>query len=258
MPRRTDNPNLAITPNFQSPEYAEARAQLTYEAVDDQQAATILANLWRIQNEVDKCHWAVRLENEAQEAEAERREAAEEEAQRLLTQKAEQEAAIQEERKKNKAKYAPIKDSGEYCELFYFTNNGLEEASRSTFTADEDALVMMPTSDGLHKWIPASAARDPKVQVIKDENLTWEQFNKSAPRMITLMKENDWPDDQINMHISFWSALQNHRWRHDFDTHKQRALLLYQAQQRRRWHLAAGSSNSWSLAKINQDLLLEA
>ncbi|KAG2136650.1 hypothetical protein DEU56DRAFT_707376, partial [Suillus clintonianus] len=207
MPRRADDPNLAVAPNFQSPEYAEARAQITSDAVDDQQAATILANLWRIQNDADKRNWAARLEAEAQEAEAERREAAEEEAQRQLTLKAEQEAAIQEECKKNKAKYAPIKDievpsdpiilpcqyairkmkSGEYCELFYFTNNGLEEASRSTFTADEDALVMMPTSDGLHKWIPASAARDPKAQVIKDENLTWEQFNESAPRMITLM-----------------------------------------------------------------------
>ncbi|KAG1809924.1 uncharacterized protein HD556DRAFT_1223149 [Suillus plorans] len=148
--------------------------------------------------------------------------------------------------------------SGDYCELFYFTNTGLEEASQATFTADEDALVMLPTSDGLHKWIPAGAARDPKAHVLKDENLTWEQFNEAAPRMIMIMRENDWLDDRIDMHVAFWSALQNHRWRHDFDAHKQRALLLYQAQQRRRWHLSIGSSNSWSLAKINQDLLNEA
>jgi hypothetical protein len=48
--------------------------------------------------------------------------------------------------------------SGDYCELFYFTNNGLKEASRSMFTADEDALIMLPTVDGLHKWIPAGSA----------------------------------------------------------------------------------------------------
>jgi hypothetical protein len=68
---------------------------------------------------------------------------------------------------------------------------------------------------------------DPKAQIIKDENLTWEQFNKAAPYMIALMKENN----KIDIYISFWSALQNHHWRHDFDTHKQHALLLYQAQQ---------------------------
>jgi hypothetical protein len=103
--------------------------------------------------------------------------------------------------KKNKSKYAPVCNieipsnlvilpcqytirkmkSGEYCKLFYFTNSGLEEASRATFTVDEDALIMLPTSDGLHKWIPAGAARDPKVHIVKDENLTWEQFNKAAP-----------------------------------------------------------------------------
>jgi hypothetical protein len=96
------------------------------------------------------------------------------------------------------------------------------------------------------------------VHIVKDENLTWEQFNEAAPQMIMLMKENDWPDNRIDMHITFWSALQNHRWRHDFNVHKQRALLLYQAQQHRHWHLAIGSSNSWSLAKINQELLDEA
>lgn len=215
MPLPMANPNLAIIPNFGTPEYAEARAELVSEAINDLQAATILANLWCIQNDADKRLWTVRLEGEAREAEAERREAAEEEAQRQQALKAEQEAAIKEERKKNKAKYAPVKDVGipsdpiilpsqyatqkmkssEYCELFYFTNIGLEEASRSAFTADKDALLMLPSSDGLHKWIPAGAAKDPKVQVVKDENLTWEQFNESAPHMITFMKDNDWPDD---------------------------------------------------------------
>ncbi|KAG1753702.1 uncharacterized protein EDB91DRAFT_1012769, partial [Suillus paluster] len=128
--------------------------------------------------------------------------------------------------------------SGDYCKLSYFMNSGLEEASRSTFTADEDALVMLPIADSLNKWIPASAARDPKAQIIKDENLTWEQFNEAAPYMLTLMKENDWPNNRTNMFISFWSTLQNHRWCHDFDMHKQRALLLYQAQQWKHWHLA--------------------
>jgi len=278
MPILAEDPNTATVPNFETAEYAEARAQLINEDTNEQQAAEILANLWRIQNNADKLLWAARLQEQAQTAEAEHRRVTEEEDQCQQTLLAEQEAVVAEERKKNKAKYAPIHNidvpsnpvilpcqyavrkmkSGDYCELFYFTNASLEEAARTSFTADEDALIMLPTVDGMHKWIPAGAARDPKAQIVKDENLTWEQFNEAAPRMVTLMKENDWPDDRINMHISFWSALQNHRWRHDFDVHKQRALLLYQAQQHRRWHLAIGSSNSWSLAKINQELLDEA
>jgi hypothetical protein len=61
------------------------------------------------------------------------------------------------------------------------------------------------------------------------------------------------------MHIHFWSALQTHRWHHAPDPLKQRALLLYQSQQRcRQWHLSAGSSISGSLKNINDYLLLKA
>ncbi|KAG2153847.1 hypothetical protein DEU56DRAFT_907326 [Suillus clintonianus] len=60
------------------------------------------------------------------------------------------------------------------------------------------------------------------------------------------------------MHIQFWTALQNHRWRHAFNTLKQCALLLYQSQQRRLWHLTAGGPHGWSIAEFNQDLILEA
>ncbi|KAG2357194.1 hypothetical protein BDR07DRAFT_1490988 [Suillus spraguei] len=148
--------------------------------------------------------------------------------------------------------------SGDYCELFYFTNSGLEEAALLSFSADSDTLIMMTSTDGSHKWIPAGATHDPKAQVLKDENLTWEHFNEAVPCMIATMNENDWPADRVDMHIAFWSTLQNHCWRHTFDAHKQCALLLYQAQQRRRWHLSAGSCNSWSLARINQSLLDKA
>ncbi|KAG2119713.1 uncharacterized protein F5147DRAFT_544209, partial [Suillus discolor] len=176
------------------------------EMMNEQQAAEILANLWDIQNNTDKHWWAVRIQ-EAQAAEAEQRQAAKTEAQRQQALLAEQEAAISGERKKNKSKYTPICNidipsnsiilpcqytvwkmkSRDYCELFYFTNSSLEEASHTMFTADEDTLVMLPTSDGLHKWIPADAAQDPKAHIVKDENLIWEQFNEAAPHMVTLM-----------------------------------------------------------------------
>ncbi|KAG1720518.1 hypothetical protein EDB19DRAFT_1835946 [Suillus lakei] len=260
MPLLAENPNHAVLPDFRTEEYAAARAHLISDAVNNDQAAKLLADLWVTQNQADKQCWATRLEEEAQA---------------ILE---EQEAAITEERKKNKSKYAPVRDAdvpsnpvilpcqyavrkmkaGDYCELFYFTNSGLEEASNSSFTADADTLIMMTSTDGSHKWIPAGAARDPKAQVLKDDNLTWEQFNEAAPRMIISMKENDWPVDRVDMHVAFWSMLQNHHWRHAFNTHKQHALLLYQVQQRCRWHLAIGSSNSWSLARVNQDLLDEA
>ncbi|KAG1861227.1 hypothetical protein F4604DRAFT_1522492, partial [Suillus subluteus] len=205
--------------------------------------------------------------------------AEQEELQRQQDLKDEEEAVRLDERKKNKNKYAPIKcgkvpsdptiilapyalrklKAGDYCELHYFTNKGLEDARVSVAIAEPDALVMLPSADGIHSWIPAAAVKDPKVApVIKDENLTWEEFNEAAPRMILSMKMHDWPDNRVNMHIQFWTVLQAHRWRHAPDILKQRALLLYQAQQCRRWHLTVGTAQGWSLEEINQDILFKA
>jgi hypothetical protein len=94
--------------------------------------------------------------------------------------------------------------------------------------------------------------------VTKDEHLTWEEFNEAAPRIVVFMKMHDWPNDRVDMHIQFWTAIQGHRWRHSPDLLQQKALLLYQSQQRRRWHRTIGTAQGWSLEEINQDLLFEA
>ncbi|KAG1764340.1 hypothetical protein EDD22DRAFT_776128, partial [Suillus occidentalis] len=144
-------------------------------------------------------------------------------------------------------------------ELHYFTNRGLEDAQLATLVAEPDAMVMLPSSEGIHSWIPAAAVKDPKAMpVVKDEHLSWEEFNEAAPRMVTSMRQFDWPEERVEMHIQFWYALQAHRWRHSPDLLKQRALLLYQSQQRRRWHQSIGTAKSWSLEELNNDLILEA
>ncbi|KAG1863692.1 hypothetical protein F4604DRAFT_1528199, partial [Suillus subluteus] len=160
-----------------------------------------------------------------------------------------EEAAWLEERKKNKNKYAPIKrrkapsdptilpaqyanqrlKAGNYCELHYFTNRGLDNMRVSMSIAEPDALVMLPAVDRIHSWVPTAAVKDPKAApVVKDENLTWEEFNEAMPHMILSMKMHDWLDDRIDMHIQFWTALQAHCWCHAPDTLKQKALPLYQ------------------------------
>ncbi|KAG0696147.1 hypothetical protein DFH29DRAFT_215429 [Suillus ampliporus] len=84
-----------------------------------------------------------------------------------------------------------------------------------------DALVLLPATDGVHSWIPAAAVKDPKSSITRDENLTWEEFNKVALWMISSMKIHDWPEDRVDMHVQFWSALQTHCWCHALDQLKQ-------------------------------------
>lgn len=270
-----EDPNLAIRPDFASQEHEASRRQLVEEGLSNENAARTLAALWTLANNAEKDRWALK---QRRLLEARQREEEEEE-ERQQQRKEEEETARLEERKKNKTKYTPIvrgkvpsdptilpaqyairkMKSGDYCELHYFTNRGLEDAKLSNLIAEPEAMVMLPAADGLHSWIPAAAVKDPKAApVVKDENLSWEEFNEAAPRMITMMKLYDWPNDRTDMHIQFWSALQTHRWRHAPDQLKQRALLLYQSQQRRRWHQTIGTAQGWSLEDLNQDLIFEA
>ncbi|KAG2048701.1 hypothetical protein BDR06DRAFT_975789 [Suillus hirtellus] len=82
---------------------------------------------------------------------------------------------------------------GDFCNLHHFPNEGLENAKAAVLVAEPDALV------------PAAAVKDSKASaIVKDKNLTWEEFNEAVPRMITMMKTQDWPDDCVHMHIQFW------------------------------------------------------
>ncbi|KAI5982617.1 hypothetical protein EDD15DRAFT_2126138, partial [Pisolithus albus] len=139
----------------------------------------------------------------------------------------EEEAARLEERKKNKYKFAPVRDKAEYCELYFFTNDGLAEAESLNPAADDEALTLLKSDNGQHVWVPASSTRD-KSAVIRDEDLTWEQFGEAAIRLINAMRENEWPEDRVKMHVDFWTALETHPWRRSPLAHLKRALLLYQ------------------------------
>ncbi|KAG1850011.1 hypothetical protein F4604DRAFT_1883737 [Suillus subluteus] len=176
-----EDPNEAVRPDFTMEEHQLARQQLINEGLTEEQAEHTLMSLWTLANNADKEHWA----------------------------------------KKNKNKYVPLKHGkvpsdpntvytirklkvGEYCELHYFTNKGLEDAKATLLVADSKALVMLPVANGIHTWVPAAAVKDPKATaVVQDKNLTWEEFNKAMPHMINMMKVQDWPNDRVNMHIQF-------------------------------------------------------
>ncbi|KAG1735878.1 uncharacterized protein EDB91DRAFT_1083512 [Suillus paluster] len=237
-----DDPNEAIRPDYTSDEHQQAREQLVNEGFTEEQAIRSLASLWTLTNNADKQCWALRQER----LETVRQCEAQEEEQRQQACEEEDEAARLEERKKNKNKYTPF-------------GRGKTTLKKLSQIAELDTLVMLLANDGIHSWIPADAVKDPKATAVtRDENLTWEEFNEVAPCMINFMKLHDWLNKRVTMHVQFWSALQAHCWRHTSDHLKQRALLLYQSQQQRRWHLAIGPAQSWSLEEINQELLTEA
>ncbi|KIN93568.1 hypothetical protein M404DRAFT_170929 [Pisolithus tinctorius Marx 270] len=272
-----ENPNMAIQPDFTTEEYQEARLHLVNDAVDDQQAANILATLWVLNNNKEKLNWQTCKEQEAQRAQDKAEQAEEELAKQQCRRLKEAEMAQAEERKKNRTKHALIRKvgvpsgpvnipspyavcklkKGEYCELYFFTNIGLAEAETFNPSIDNEALTLLKADNGQHIWVPASTTRD-KSSVIKDEDLTWEQFREASMHLISTMKEHNWEEERVDMHVGFWMAIKAHPWQHSLHAHLKRALLLYQSQQRQRWHRALLTLNTWSLSELNQELLNDA
>ena len=159
-----DDPNVAVAPDYTTNDFDEERQPFVDLGLTVQQAAEALKSLWTVHNNRDKALW-----QQKQQDAAAMQEAARERAEQLKAQQEEEELQfLKDERKKNKAKFVPILDrpvssrplifpslvairkikNHQFCELWYFTNTGLDEAEKSTvFTADDNSLSIVPGAD---------------------------------------------------------------------------------------------------------------
>ncbi|KAG1741379.1 hypothetical protein EDD22DRAFT_786723, partial [Suillus occidentalis] len=147
-------------------------------------------------------------------------------------------------------------DKGKYVELWYFTNDGLEEAN-CKITVDNDAMIMSMLVDGSSAWVIAASTHD-ACAVLNDEDLPFEEFCQAYPRMTTMMEETDWPEDRVRMMVKFWRNIQIHRFCSLRASIGQKALLTYQAEQRKCWHITVKTSVSpYDLSLVNEKVLEE-
>ncbi|KAG2056593.1 hypothetical protein BDR06DRAFT_865884, partial [Suillus hirtellus] len=203
-----DNPNEAILPDFTTVEYAMARARLIARGLTNEEAAVeVLETIWTFNNDAAKDAWAEQAEIELRQVQEAQRVAAEQEEERQQVLEDELIAARKEEHKKNKAKFVPVSTAKiptipivipshcavcklktrDYCELFYFTNKGLSEAKKNLLSTEPQGLILVLGADGQQMWVNADETRDSKTVIIKDKNLSWEEFNEAAQCMITAM-----------------------------------------------------------------------
>ncbi|KIK74218.1 hypothetical protein PAXRUDRAFT_176387 [Paxillus rubicundulus Ve08.2h10] len=255
MPFGLEDPNGAVILDFTTEEHIDAHQQLIDNGIPEAQASTVLANLWTQANEKDKAQWAERV---VQEALAEEEVADMQLKTKLSAREVDKEDAkiLQEECCKNKGKFTPVKHvkvplepiilpsqntlcklkAGNFCKLWYFTNDSLTDAEKSGACAlDDNYLTQSQTPDRMLSFVPAVIAKD-KTPVIQDENLTWEQFEQVALCMVGAMHDHKWTDDRIEMHLKFWTTLENHPWCYSCSKYSPKALLCYQGQQCCCWH----------------------
>ncbi|KAG1860253.1 hypothetical protein DFJ58DRAFT_657879, partial [Suillus subalutaceus] len=224
------DPNLNVCPDYASDDFVNTQAQLINEDIAEEQAVQLLKNIWQASNNTEKRLWQQQV-NDNKEEQAHHDHLEEDEEEHLKQEHlAEEEEAHKEEQKKKKHKYTPIQntgilddpaitlcsyalrklDKGEYVEMWYFTNDGLDEAAVKK-TMDDDAMVLSTLTDSLTAWVSAASMCN-ACSIINDKNLPFEDFCQACPHFLTVLLETDWPQDRIKMMALFWRNLQVHKY----------------------------------------------
>ncbi|KAG1745640.1 hypothetical protein EDB19DRAFT_1603055, partial [Suillus lakei] len=163
MNRLFSDPSLLVCPDFMSAWYQATHTAMIMPNVTEAQAAETLRITWVLTNE-DLClQWQEQVV-EDERLRAERKRLADKEAEREhLALQLEENTAQADEKKKNRSKHSTIIlrprpfandeealvsefalrkiDSGKYVELYYWTNQGLNDALINYRTRDDDSMV---------------------------------------------------------------------------------------------------------------------
>lgn len=277
MERITFDPNPLQCPNFTIEEWQAARDEIIANNpnTDHNGAAAILAVGWRATNNEQKRRWAAQQTADQQDEQARTAQQQAEEARDAEDMERRSADAAEEERKKYKQKFIPVPDrpltadlliyaiaesaritlrKAEFVELYFCTPQGIQAALRNPRRMLEASSVGQDEDGNL--TLTSRAAIQAAKGLIEDDDLTMEQFCLATPIFLQQAALAGWPEDRICMFAQFWDALQNHQWRWNIDPLRARALIRYQAVQRRRWHVAMQNvGQGYSLAVISESIL---
>ena len=277
MQRIADDPNRAICPSFEAPEWEFLRQSLVNAHQGDPpltlaDAATQMKDAWSQENQrkIDAWNDQVLQDQTAQE-EQDRIAREEEDVQRALQEKDEQELRKEAEKKKPKlepydlsrrvgkwiqprpSSYALNKlNNLEYVELDYFTPKGCRDAATdSNKSISHDTLAFTQVGDTFA--IRPMAAIRPSKHIRNDEDISWEDMIDAKNIMLHFMaKSGLWPEGHAASIASFFDL--EHHQRKDQKNGKL-ALLLYQSRVRREWFDALKRGEGFNIELIEEDLL---
>ncbi|KAF6740965.1 hypothetical protein DFP72DRAFT_1123256 [Ephemerocybe angulata] len=281
MSNIANNPHHDSCPDYTLDVFQTLRKTFVDKGLTEGEAVNTLKGSWEAQNAIAKARWD-QQEIERLEIEAEEARRAEEAAQlRKAAELEEAEAALKEERKKNRAKYLPVSAGvgmpdrptvrfpssvlqklrkGDYVDLWYATDAGLTAMLQDVGSVQSQRLAVERDEDGLITYVPEVTLKASKA-LVRDEDLAWDQFPMAYMRLIPAMRDAGWESDRVNMFAKFWSSLHLHPWATALDSTgvDRHALLIYQAEQRRQWHLIVQNDHTVpDLTVINEFALHRA
>ncbi|KAM6501608.1 hypothetical protein JOM56_001585 [Amanita muscaria] len=254
--RLTEDPNRAKTPDYTSEGFAPLRAALTTGDRTAEEAVQFLTDTWRDDINRKKLQWAQQLEEERLAEEArrhEQEEGREPEGQNGRNPPLDEQngqprstapskpklnalatgVTISDIRVPRPSSYALKRlEKYDYVDLWYFTEEGCEDAMRFNQSTASDTYTLAKLEDTV-SLRPINAAKASR-NAISDEKLTWRQMSIAKTSLLYYMTELGWDVAYVRALATFYVALESHPRRRQ-GTNGDRILILYQAEARREW-----------------------
>ncbi|OBZ66752.1 hypothetical protein A0H81_13228 [Grifola frondosa] len=269
MPRLVNNPNLEELPDFASEDFDAVRARWDNPG----EAVQALTDSWQLQHTKRVQQWEQQILEDQQAAEEVERQRLENE-ERV---RAEEEAAAEAEKREAEKKRPKAPDfdatlpppdriisrpslfarnkleSYEYADLYYFTQEGRDEATDGHQVSAEEAFGLAKTEHGL-ALRPLAAFR-PSRKVIPDSQLTWRQMTMAKTSLLSEMEKAQWPEHHVEALVLFFYGIENSDLR--MKPYGEAALIKYQARVRKEWHDSMKHGPGFNISIMNKSILRE-
>lgn len=275
---------ISVDPNtLQAPDYTSAQLSAPRDALKaalptltDEDAAAALLSAWQASHAQKLVEWAAQIGADTLQRDAVRQREDDERAERDARHAKEVADAQDDDRKKNRKKFLPLVprmktgmlariplpyatrrlEKGEWVQMWFFTPEGFKAASTANGRGDDDPMTLTRNEDG--SLSTATNVRAPK-GTVADKDLSFEFFCLASVNMLDAMKSTGWAGERIAMFASFWSEIQEHTLRYSGEELDRRVLLLYQEEERLRWHhtVASASEAPYNMAHVDAEILVE-
>lgn len=278
MQRISTDPSTLQPPDYTSAHLSVSRDALRAVApnLTDGEAAAALLSAWQADHAQKLAEWTAQLAADSlQLVAAQQLEDTERAASEMLRAK-EVDDAREDDRKKNRKKFTALVprtravvlariplpyaqrrlEKCEWLQMWFYTPDGFNAASTGNRRGEDDPLTLTRNDDGsLGTTANGKAPRG----TVEDRDLTFENFCLASANMLDAMKSAGWPDERIRMFASFWSGIQEHSLRYTGKELDRRVLLLYQEEERLRWHhtVSSLSESPYDMSHVDAEILAE-
>ena len=121
----------------------------------------------------------------------------------------------------------------QYCQLWYFTKEGLAEAAKAPIVATNASYgVFSSFNQGFN--FKAPTAVHPSKNVVEDRDLTFEQIMFGKILFLNMIQMMGWAETAFVSYTSLYFNLSNHPWRSIQDGDE--ALIRFHSKRREEWH----------------------